>query len=573
MKVTDYIIEFLIEKGVTDIFGYPGGVICHLIDSATKYCDRLHTHINYHEQASAFAACGYAQESTNIGVAFSTSGPGATNLVTGIANAYFDSIPTIFFTGQVDTYGLKGDLPIRQRGFQETDIVSMVKCITKYAVRIDDPKDIRFELEKAFFIAKDGNPGPVLLDLPADVQRAEVEINSIKKYTQMTDRCEMEGEDISHKMLEVCRLLQESQKPCLLIGNGVKQAGAVKLLRNFIDQIKIPAVFSMPAFDTIPYNSPYNFGFIGANGPRYGNFVLGKADLIISVGSRLDLKQIGADRAAFAPTARIIRVDIDNGNFSNAVHNDDIAIKADLRYFLRRLSDLIIGKFKCADRWIETCQNVKDLLKGYDDEEYTALLGKFGKKLPENCSIVTDVGQSQVWLAQQLCIKDEQTVHMSAGHGAMGYSLPAAIGVYYAKRRPVYSFNGDGGIQMNIQELQFLARENIPVHVVIINNHALGMIRGFQEANFNKNYSQTIEGKGYSVPDFSKIAGAFGLSFKRIICSEDIESSIGETEKPSIIEIDIPAETVLNPNFGRTGKIEDQRPYIDRVLYNKLIEL
>ena len=211
MKVTDYIIEFLIEKGVTDIFEYPGGVICHLIDSAAKYSDKIQIHINYHEQASSFAACSYAQESTNIGVVFSTSDLGATNLVTGIANAYFNSIPTIFFTGQVDTYGLKGDLPISQRGFQETDIVNMVKCITKYAVRVDDPKDIRFEIEKAFCISKEGNPGPVLIDLSADVQRAEVEISSIKKFSHMTDIRNMEAKNILQKMHEVCRLLQESK--------------------------------------------------------------------------------------------------------------------------------------------------------------------------------------------------------------------------------------------------------------------------------------------------------------------------------------------------------------------------
>ncbi len=557
MKATDYIIEFLIEKGVTDIFGYPGGVICHLIDSAAKYSDKIHTHINYHEQASSFAACGYAQESTNIGVAFSTSGPGATNLVTGIANAYFDSIPTIFFTGQVDTYGLKGDLPIRQRGFQETDIVSMVKCVTKYAVRVDDPKEIRLELEKAFYIAKEGNPGPVLIDLPADVQRAEIEINSIKKFSHMTDKRNIKVKDFSQKIREVCKLLQKSKRPCLIIGNGVKQAGEIRLLRNFIDQVGIPTVFSMPAFDTIPYDSPYNFGFIGANGPRYGNFILGKSDLIISIGSRLDLKQVGNDRGAFAPNARLVRVDIDAGAFSNPIHDDDIHIRVDLRDFLMTLSDLTAGKYKCTDKWLKICKKIKELLLGYDDEEYTVLLRKFGQSLPDNCSIVTDVGQSQVWLAQQLCIKEGQTVHMSAGLGAMGFSLPAAIGVYYAKRRPVYCFNGDGGIQMNLQELQFLARENIPVHVVIINNHALGMIRGFQEVNFNKNYSQTIEGKGYSVPYFSKIADAFGLPYKRVICSEDIEASLGETEAPSVIEINIPFETVLNPNFGRTGKIED----------------
>ena len=182
MKVTDYIIEYLIANSITDIFGYPGGVICHLIDSATKYSDKIAVHTNYHEQASAFSACGYAQECGKLGVAFSTSGPGATNLVTGIANAYFDSIPVLFLTGQVDTYGLKGNLPIRQRGFQETDIVSMVAPITKYAVRVDKPEDIVYKLEKAVSIAFQGNPGPVLVDVPADTQRAEIDLSLCRHY-------------------------------------------------------------------------------------------------------------------------------------------------------------------------------------------------------------------------------------------------------------------------------------------------------------------------------------------------------------------------------------------------------
>ena len=217
MKVTDYIIEFLISKQVTDIFGYPGGVICHLIDSATKYQGRINAHINYHEQAAAFAACGYAQESNKIGVAYTTSGPGATNLMTGIANAFFDSTPTMFLTGQVDTYGLKGDLPIRQRGFQETDVISMVKDITKYAVRIDDPKDIQFEMEKAYHIATSGNPGPVVLDLPADVQRADVDIETLQKFVPQSETKN------AGQTLEVLKeMLKSAKRPCFLIGNGIK---------------------------------------------------------------------------------------------------------------------------------------------------------------------------------------------------------------------------------------------------------------------------------------------------------------------------------------------------------------
>lgn len=567
MKVTDYIIEYIVKQGVTDIFGYPGGVICHFMDSATKYTSDINVHINYHEQAAAFAACGYAQEKCEVGVAFSTSGPGATNLVTGIANAYFDSIPVVFFTGQVDTYGLKGKLPVRQRGFQETDMVSIVKSITKYAVRVDSSENIRYELEKAFYIAKEGNPGPVLIDLPADVQRADVRVDSLQGY-----KGDLSINKFSKEADIILKKLREANRPCLLVGNGIKQSGCKKEIKRIVERLQIPTVFSMPAFDTLSYENKYNYGFIGANGHRYGNFVLGKADLIICLGSRMDLKQVGNDRTKFATQAEIIRVDIDNNNFQYMVHNNEIQIHADMRLLLPAIEEHITDEIKCSEQWNRVCNEIKKTLANYDDEEYISLLKNYAESMPDEISMTLDVGQSQVWCAQQIHVKENQSVHMSAGHGTMGYALPAAIGSYYASRKPVVCFNGDGGIQMNIQELQFLAREQLPITVVILNNHALGMIRGFQEANFEANYTQTIEGTGYAVPDFEKIAYAYGMNYKKVLYIDDL-SELNTVQGPSIIEIDLPINTSLNPNFGRNGLIQDQRPYIDRKLYDKLMEL
>ncbi len=567
MKVTDYIIEYIVKQGVTDIFGYPGGVICHFMDSATKYTSDINVHINYHEQAAAFAACGYAQEKCEVGVAFSTSGPGATNLVTGIANAYFDSIPVVFFTGQVDTYGLKGKLPVRQRGFQETDMLSIVKSITKYAVRVDNPENIRYELEKAFYIAKEENPGPVLIDLPADVQRADVRVDSLQGY-----KGDLSINEFSKEADIILKKLREANRPCLLVGNGIKQSGCKKEIKRIVERLQIPTVFSMPAFDTLSYENKYNYGFIGANGHRYGNFVLGKADLIICLGSRMDLKQVGNDRTKFAAQAEIIRVDIDKNNFQYMVHNNEIQIHADIRLLLPAIEEHITDEIKCSEQWNRVCNEIKKTLANYDDEEYTLLLKNYAESIPDEISMTFDVGQSQVWCAQQIHVKENQSVHMSAGHGTMGYALPAAIGSYYASRRPVVCFNGDGGIQMNIQELQFLAREQLPITVVILNNHALGMIRGFQEANFEANYTQTIEGTGYAVPDFEKIAYAYGMNYKKVLYIDDL-SELNTVQGPSIIEIALPINTSLNPNFGRNGLIQDQRPYIDRKLYDKLMEL
>ena len=566
MKVTDYIVETLIRNDIKDVFGYPGGVICHLMDSATKYADKITFHINYHEQASAFSACGYAQECGKVGVAFSTSGPGATNLITGIANAYFDSIPTLFLTGQVDTYALKGSLNIRQRGFQETDIVAMVKPITKYAKRIDNPNDIVFELDKAFSIAKDGNPGPVLLDLPADVQRANINLEECESYIS-DEGCPV---DISQIATALNRYICKAQRPCFLLGNGVKQSNSRDNIVEIIHRMKIPTVFSMPAFDTLEYDDPFNYGFIGANGHRHANFVLGKSDLIVTLGSRLDLKQVGNNRKEFVPQAQIVRVDIDEGNLEYSVHEDDICYRAELSKLALAWKETSLPEVP--RQWNNICSQIKQRLTTYDDENYTTLIGTFCSALPSNVVITADVGQSEVWIAQQLHVKEGQSVHISSGHGAMGYSLPAAIGAYYASGHPVISFNGDGGIQMNLQELQFLSRENIPITVVIINNESLGMIRGFQEANFDANYTQTTKDTGYTVPSFERIAYAYGIDYLCIESPKDVEK-FEFSKKAKIVEIKIQNDTKLNPNFGRNGLIQDQRPYLNRDTFDELMRL
>ena len=566
MKVTDYIIEFLISKNVTDIFGYPGGVICHFIDSASKYKDKINIHTNYHEQASAFCACAYAQESLKLGVAFSTSGPGATNLATGIANAYYDSIPVMFFTGQVDTYSLKGKMNIRQRGFQETDVVDMFKSITKYAVRVDRPEDIVYEIQKAYSIAISDNPGPVLIDLPADVQRADIDICRCKEYI-LNCCCDIDYDEITKHIVDS---IKKANRPCLIIGNGVKQAGCKNDLALFVDKVGIPTVFSMPAVDILTYDNEFNFGFIGANGHRYANFVVGKSDLIITIGTRMDLKQVGNNRVEFARNANIIRIDIDEGNFDNVIH-DEQYIKADVKILL----PYIINKcnFKINDEWVNVLKIIRNELRDYDNEDYHNLIKKFCEFIPENTGITADVGQSEVWIAQQMHIKRNQTFHISSGHGAMGYSLPAAIGTYYGGKDFVCSFNGDGGIQMNIQELQFIKREKLPIWVIIINNQCLGMIRGFQEANFNKNYYQTIDGQGYLAPDFKKIAEAYDMEYIQINSETELFMLNKLEKKPAIIEIRIKKDTYLKPNFGKNGSIQDQIPYLDRNVYNEFMEL
>lgn len=565
MKVTDWIIEYFISKGIKTIFGYPGGVICHFMDSALKYETQIEAKINYHEQASAFAACAYGQASGLPGVAFSTSGPGATNLVTGIANAYFDSAPAIFITGQVDTYALKGSLSISQRGFQETNIIDIVKSITKYCVQVKNPEEICYELEKAWHLATTGRMGPVLLDLPADVQRADIDVEKVHHYI---------SEEVAKKELEkytkmIFAYLQEAKRPCILVGAAVKQCGVKGQLKKFAEGWDIPVVSSMNAIDIMPSSHPLFMGFVGTNGHRCANFVIEKCDVLLTLGTRLDLKQVGNRRELFAPNAKILRVDIDAGELEYKVRDDEVAIHADIKELLPLLLEAYTIR-KTDVEWIKVCGILKDNLYQKDfDTIGHQYLSKLAHICKSNSSFTLDVGHNEVWSAQALQLLPEQEIYLSGGLGAMGYSLPAAIGIYYAKKCCVVSINGDGGFQMNLQELQFIARENLPIKVVILNNHSLGMIRHFQEANFDENYFLTTNGSGYTVPSIEALARTYGMPYIQIESADMIESAKGLLFQsgPAIIECILPDRTCLIPKFGRSNNLSDQEPLLDRDKY------
>ena len=557
MKASDYIVEFIEKQNITDVFGYPGGMVTHLMDSLSK--SSIRSHVTYHEQGAAFAACGYAQTTGKVGVAYATSGPGATNLITGICNAYFDSTPTLFITGQVNTFESKGDLGVRQRGFQETDIVSIVKPVTKYAVRITDASRLRFHLEQAFHIAQKDRKGPVLLDIPMDIFRADIDPDMLEGFTPH----ETEPESSFDELLDA---IGASSRPVILAGSGIKTAGAVKLLNEVSAHLSIPVITTMLAVDICKDS----YGFIGAYGSRTANFIAAKSDLVISLGARLDVRQIGANRSAFAPDACIVRVEIDKDELSLKAHEDEIQINADVKDALKAMLTI---QARPVNEWNNVCDTIRDELKDIDNKLPNKLVQKISDMIPEGSVITTDVGQNQVWVAQSFNVKADQRIFFSGGHGAMGYSLPAAIGCALASGREVYSFSGDGGIQMNIQELQTIARENIPVKIILFNNCALGMIRHFQEMYFDNNYVQTIPEGGYTVPDFGAIAGAYMIPYTCVEDVSDIDEKLFAQEGPQFIEVKINEPTYVFPKleFGKPN--QDQEPLLPRELFNRLMEL
>lgn len=573
MKVSDYIVSYIIKQGTTDIFGYPGGMVTHLMDSLGKYDGEIATHITYNEQGAAFAACGYAQASGRVGVAFATSGPGATNLITGICNAYFDSIPTVFITGQVNTFEAKGESGIRQRGFQETDIISMVKTVTKEAYYVEVAEDIPKLLEQAFSIAQEGRKGPVLLDIPMNILRSDIEVNNNSIETIENDTVYEKQEN---RFIEVLRNeLACARRPCLLLGNGIKQAGQVAQVRQLLKQCPIPVVSSMLAVDLISNESEdcsIYYGFVGAYGNRTANFVVAKCDLLICIGTRLDVRQVGGKREKFAPQARIVRVDIDEYELQNKVHYDEEQIVLPIDRAIRILNNAL-NQYRQDIKWLDVCKEIKKNVKYLDEKEPNRIVNSISKMISDGDSIVADVGQNMVWVAQSFKMKENQRLYMSGGHGAMGYALPAAIGIYYATNKPVICFCGDGGFQMNIQELQFIAREKLPIKMIILNNESLGMIRHFQEMYFSSHYYYTVEQGGYTVPDFCRVVSAYGIGTTRITCKDEINNIDWNISEPWLYEIMLEPNTVVAPKleFGKPN--QDQEPLLERDLYQYLMSL
>ncbi len=569
MNVAEYIINYISDKGTKHIFGYPGGMLTYFMEACSRYSDKLTAHICYHEQAAAFCACGYAQVSGQTGVAYATSGPGATNLITGICNAWFDSIPVVFLTGQVNTFESKGSLPIRQKGFQETNIIQMVKGVVKYCKYVESVDEIQGCLEKAWSIANEGRKGPVLLDIPMDIWKSTI-------YPCEGMRCTERALDNYQEA--ICALemyMKMAKRPVVLIGGGIDNPANRNKVMEILVALKLPVVSSMLAVDLFPNNSNY-YGFIGAYGNRTANFIVSKSDLVISIGSRLDIRQVGGKKEKFAPNAKLVRVDVDYYEFLNPVKDDEVQIRMDGLDFLFLLKGMLKNfQQNVLDNWIIICKNISAKLKMADQELLpNRLVRKLSQQIEFPCILTTDVGQNQVWVAQSWQIHKGQRILFSGGHGAMGYSLPAAIGAYFGgKDLRVISINGDGGFQMNMQELQFVVRDNLPITIVIFNNQSLGMIRHFQEMYFQGNYVQTTKSSGYSVPDFLKLANAYGLDYHCVTNEKDLEQIQYGCDYPQMIEVRLPEQTYVYPKLEYGQPNQDQEPRIDREIYNYLMSL
>ena len=580
MKLSDYIVAFLQKKGVRHFFGYQGTMIAHLVDSIERN-PLTENHSCYNEQGAAFAACGYAQAKEECACAYATSGPGAVNLLSGVADAYYDSLPVIFFTGQLNTYEYSGIEGLRQQGFQETDIVAMAGSITKYAVQIRKPEDIVKELNKAYHIANTGRKGPVLIDLPMDMQRSEV-ANPV--YDMEFEECHTDPAQAEAAADVILEALKQSVRPVIMLGHGVDSTESQQALLRFTRERQIPVITSVLAKSVLSYDHPLNFGCIGgAYGHRYANMIANaKSDLILCFGISMCTRQIGTKVHEFAKNARIIRVDIDPYNLKRDIHEDgvnEVKLQAETGAVIRCLSEKGSSVKKEFGDWLEVCREIKENLQAVDDqtpERYiNRMIADLSDMLQDTSAIAVDVGQHMVWSYQSFKNREGQKLLFSGGHGAMGYGLPAAIGAYYATGRPVVCICGDGAFQMNIQELEWVKRENLPIKMLIMNNEALGMIRHLQRDYFDCLFAGTTDGCGFASCNFSKVADAYGIPSKRMWCDEVKETApeFLEKEGPGLLEIMLEHGTYAYPKTCLGEPIHNQQPYAPKEVYEKLMSL
>ena len=594
MKLSDYVVAFLQKKGIRHFFGYQGTMIAHLVDSIERNPD-TENHSSYNEQGAAFAACGYAQAKEKCACAYATSGPGAVNLLSGVADAYYDSLPVIFLTGQLNTYEYSGIKGLRQQGFQETDIVAMAKPITKYAVQIRDAEDIVTELNKAYHIATTGRRGPVLIDLPMNIQRGEVE-NPVYDMEFEEDVCGVEVEEavetasahILHGTDEavraICDELERAKRPVIMLGHGVDSAVSQQKLIRFARSRQIPIITSVLAKSVLAYDDPQNFGCIGgAYGHRYANMIANaKSDLLLCFGISLCTRQIGTKVNEFAKGAKIIRVDLDPYNLQRNIHENgenEIKILAETGTLIQALDKVPCREQEGISDWMVVCSEIRENLQAVDDalpERYpNRMIGELSDMLSDTGAIAVDVGQHMVWSYQSFKNREGQKLLFSGGHGAMGYALPAAIGAYYATGKPTACICGDGAFQMNIQELEWVKRENLPVKIMVMNNEALGMIRHLQRDYFDCLFAGTTDGCGFASCDFSKVAAAYGIPSCRMHC-EDVKEEAPqfmEGQGPKLLEVMLEHGTFAYPKTCLGEPIHNQQPYAPKSVYDHLMAL
>ena len=550
LKGSEIVCESLLRESVDVVFGYPGGAILPFYDALWSYPQLRHILVR-HEQAAAHAADGYSRATGKVGVCVATSGPGATNLVTGIMGAKADSVPMVAITGQVARSSLGSE------AFQECDICSIAASTTKKTYMVMSAADLADTVREAFYIAQEGRPGPVLIDIPRDVQ---LELAEAEFHEVTAPKTPEVSEEAMERLKEAARLINEAERPLIISGHGVMTSGATKELLSLAERSGIPVITTLLGLGSFPGGHPLSMGMLGMHGMYWSNLSVDQADLIVGVGMRFDDRVTGKVDT-FAPHARIIHMDIDATQIGRNVPVE-VPVVGDAKALLHQLAPMVTNTPR--PEWMQFIENLKqnhpslsipssDVLQA---QQVLSALDIVFQEDPET-TVVTGVGQHQMWAAQFLSFNHENTFISSGGLGAMGFEIPAALGAQVGKpTAPVWSVAGDGGFQMTNQELMTLAEEKLPVKIALINNGYLGMVRQWQEMYF-ENHLKAVPIRG---PDFVMLAESYGVSAVRVPEQEDVLPALRQAQAhdgPFLIEFVVDSTTNVYPMVPPGGSLAD----------------
>lgn len=592
VKLSEYVADFLVKKGVKDVFMVTGGGAMHL-DDAIGHNTGLNCVFNHHEQACSIAAEGYARLSGNIAAVCVTSGPGGTNAITGVLGGWQDSIPMFVVSGQVkrETTTWSTDVPLRQLGDQEFQIIDCVKGMTKYAVMVTEPTEIRYHLEKAWYLATTGRKGPVWIDIPLDVQASKINVEELKGFAP-------DEEDIAEKPIydeatttAIVDRIKQAHRPVILAGTGIRLGNAHDEFIDVIHKLNIPVVSAWNAHDVITNDDPLYCGRPSTVGNRGGNFAVQNADLLISLGCRLNIRQISYNYKDFAKDAYKIVVDIDEAELRKPTVDIDMPINADVKDVLKSLSEYMnsndAGDYK---EWLYWCRNINDrypmVMPEYKDSDklnpYVFLEALF-TELEEGDVVITGNGSACVMGFQSAIIKKDQRLFTNSGCAAMGYGFPAALGACFSRDgERVICLDGDGSFQMNIQELQTVVQNNLNMKIVILNNNGYHSIRQTQTNLFKPPFIGISAESGISFPDLSKLSYAYGIPYVRVDSTKDMTERIREwltTEGPVILEAIVDEKQIFSPKLSSkvlpdgtivSPPLDDMYPFLPKEEYEEV---
>ncbi len=543
----EIVVECLKEQGVDTVFGYPGGAILNIYDALYKHQDEITHILTSHEQGASHAADGYARATGKVGVCLATSGPGATNLVTGIATAYMDSIPVVAITCNVGVSLLGRD------SFQEIDITGVTMPITKYNFIVKDITKLADVLRRAFQIAKSGRPGPVLVDITKDVTAASCEYEAKEPVTIERQTDTITEEDLERALL----MIRKSQKPFIMVGGGAILSDAAEEVRTFANKLQAPVADTLMGKGAFDGTHELYTGMVGMHGTKTSNFGITECDLLVVIGARFSDRVVG-NASKFAKNAKILQIDIDPAEINKNIETD-ASIIGDVKMILRKLNARLDPQNH--DEWVAHIERMKDMYPlHYNKEVLTgpAIIEGIYNVTQGDAIIVTEVGQHQMWAAQYYKYKNPHTFLTSGGLGTMGYGLGAALGAKMGKKdKKVFNIAGDGCFRMNMNEIATATRYNIPIIEVIINNHVLGMVRQWQDLYYGKRYSHTILNDQV---DFVKLAEAMGAKAYRVTKKEELEPVLKEAMEldiPVVIDCQIHCDDKVFPMVSPGAAISD----------------